>query len=101
MERLRRLMAIASGLPELMPARRVTCLGPTHDAIIVGIGTALADDPDLTCRLPGLNHVSPIRIVIDSQLRLPQSHKLVSSARQHSRRGFVTSKNSDTNRTLH
>jgi diaminohydroxyphosphoribosylaminopyrimidine deaminase/5-amino-6-(5-phosphoribosylamino)uracil reductase len=73
-------------------------LRATHDAIIVGIGTALADDPDLTCRLPGLNHVSPIRIVIDSQLRLPQSHKLVTSARQHET-WVCTTKNSDTNRT--
>ena len=54
-----------------------------HDAIMVGIGTALADDPDLTCRLPGLAHASPIRIVVDSQLRLPMSHKLVTSAARH------------------
>ncbi|MBB2970465.1 diaminohydroxyphosphoribosylaminopyrimidine deaminase/5-amino-6-(5-phosphoribosylamino)uracil reductase [Mesorhizobium sp. RMAD-H1] len=50
------------------------------DAILVGIGTALADDPMLTCRLPGLEGRSPIRIVLDSDLRLPLSSALVLSA---------------------
>lgn len=53
-----------------------------HDAILIGIGTALADDPDLTCRLPGLEHHSPIRVVLDSRLRLPLTGKLVATARQ-------------------
>lgn len=51
-----------------------------HDAIMVGIGTALADDPDLTCRLPGLEARSPIRIVVDSRLRLPMTSRLVRTA---------------------
>ncbi|MBI1620415.1 bifunctional diaminohydroxyphosphoribosylaminopyrimidine deaminase/5-amino-6-(5-phosphoribosylamino)uracil reductase RibD [Aquamicrobium zhengzhouense] len=51
------------------------------DAILVGIGTALADDPELTCRLPGLAERSPIRIVLDRAMRLPLSSKLVRSAR--------------------
>ncbi|NQW00535.1 MAG: bifunctional diaminohydroxyphosphoribosylaminopyrimidine deaminase/5-amino-6-(5-phosphoribosylamino)uracil reductase RibD [Rhodospirillales bacterium] len=53
-----------------------------HDAILIGIGTALADDPDLTCRLPGLDGASPVRLVVDSQLRLPLTHKLVRTAVQ-------------------
>lgn len=52
------------------------------DAILVGIGTALADDPELTCRLPGLENRSPARIVLDARLRLPPSSKLARSARQ-------------------
>jgi diaminohydroxyphosphoribosylaminopyrimidine deaminase/5-amino-6-(5-phosphoribosylamino)uracil reductase len=52
-----------------------------HDAILIGVGTALADDPELTCRLPGLEDRSPLRIVLDSHLRLPVHSKLVQSAR--------------------
>lgn len=50
------------------------------DAILVGIGTALADDPELTCRLPGLEGRSPIRLVLDRELQLPLSSKLVGTA---------------------
>jgi diaminohydroxyphosphoribosylaminopyrimidine deaminase/5-amino-6-(5-phosphoribosylamino)uracil reductase len=47
------------------------------DAILVGIGTALADDPELTCRLPGMEGRSPLRIVLDRRAELPLSSKLV------------------------
>lgn len=50
------------------------------DAILVGIGTALADDPELTVRLPGMADRSPLRIVLDPQARLPLTSKLVRSA---------------------
>lgn len=52
-----------------------------HDAILVGIGTALADDPALTCRTPGLAGRSPVRIVLDGRLSLPVSAMLVRTAR--------------------
>lgn len=52
------------------------------DAIMIGIGTALADDPQLTCRLPGMAQRSPIRIVLDGAARLPLASRLVASARQ-------------------
>ncbi|MBT5497247.1 MAG: bifunctional diaminohydroxyphosphoribosylaminopyrimidine deaminase/5-amino-6-(5-phosphoribosylamino)uracil reductase RibD [Alphaproteobacteria bacterium] len=54
----------------------------THDAIVVGIGTALVDDPELTCRLPGLEEHSPVRVVIDTRLQLPLVSKLVRTARE-------------------
>ncbi len=50
------------------------------DAILVGIGTALADDPELTCRTPGLENLSPLRIVLDRRLDLPLRSKLVYTA---------------------
>lgn len=52
-----------------------------HDAILVGAATAAADDPELTCRLPGLAGHSPVRIVLDSQARLSPTSKLATSAR--------------------
>ena len=57
-------------------------LRATHDAILVGSGTAVADDPDLTCRLPGLAGRSPVRIVLDSKARLAPTSKLATTARQ-------------------
>lgn len=52
-----------------------------HDGVLVGIGTALADDPELTCRLPGMRAAGPVRIVADSRARLPVTSKLAASAR--------------------
>ena len=57
-------------------------LRATHDAVLVGTGTALADDPQLTCRLPGLEHRSPVRIVIDQNLRLPATLRLFTEVDQ-------------------
>ncbi|TWH01304.1 diaminohydroxyphosphoribosylaminopyrimidine deaminase [Mesorhizobium sp. J18] len=62
--------------------RQVHLMRAEADAILIGIGTALADDPELTCRLPGLEQRSPARIVLDRNLRLPLASKLVATARQ-------------------
>ena len=62
---------------------QVQMLRAESDAILVGIGTAISDDPELTCRLPSLEDRSPLRIVIDEQLRLPLGSKLVQTARKY------------------
>jgi len=62
--------------------QRVHLLRAQCDAILVGIGTVLADDPLLTCRLPEMEARSPVRVVLDRSLRIPPSSKLVHSARE-------------------
>jgi diaminohydroxyphosphoribosylaminopyrimidine deaminase/5-amino-6-(5-phosphoribosylamino)uracil reductase len=53
-----------------------------HDAVLVGIETALADDPELTVRLAGYNGRQPARVVLDSRQRLAPACKLVQTARE-------------------
>ncbi|MBP2569916.1 bifunctional diaminohydroxyphosphoribosylaminopyrimidine deaminase/5-amino-6-(5-phosphoribosylamino)uracil reductase RibD [Agrobacterium tumefaciens] len=52
------------------------------DCILVGIGTAIADDPELTVRVAGLEERSPVRIVLDRHFELPMTSKLVKTARE-------------------
>jgi diaminohydroxyphosphoribosylaminopyrimidine deaminase / 5-amino-6-(5-phosphoribosylamino)uracil reductase len=51
-----------------------------HDAVMIGSGTALADDPSLTCRLPGLEDRTPVRIVLDGRARLAPGSRLATGA---------------------
>jgi diaminohydroxyphosphoribosylaminopyrimidine deaminase / 5-amino-6-(5-phosphoribosylamino)uracil reductase len=51
-----------------------------YDAIATGIGTVLADDPLLTCRLPGMEDRSPVRVVFDRKGRLPPQSKLAKTS---------------------
>jgi diaminohydroxyphosphoribosylaminopyrimidine deaminase / 5-amino-6-(5-phosphoribosylamino)uracil reductase len=78
-------IAIASGESRWItgaPAReRAHLLRASHDAILVGTDTVIADNPELTCRLPGLAQHSPVRVALDRQLRIPLDAHLVAEAR--------------------
>lgn len=65
------------------PARRMThALRGRHDAVMAGIGTVLADDPELTCRIPGFRPTPVVRVIADSQLRTPPDSRLARAARE-------------------
>jgi diaminohydroxyphosphoribosylaminopyrimidine deaminase/5-amino-6-(5-phosphoribosylamino)uracil reductase len=53
-----------------------------YDAIMVGIGTAVADDPLLTVREAGLPRVPPARVIVDSELRIPDSSRLLQTVKE-------------------
>lgn len=61
--------------------RHVHLLRSQHDAILTGIGTVLADDPMLNCRLDGLP--SPVRVILDSQLRTPLNSQIAQTAKTY------------------
>ncbi len=63
------------------PARRMGhALRGRHDAVMVGVGTVLADNPDLTCRIPGFRSTPNVRVIADSHLRTPLTTRLAATA---------------------
>jgi diaminohydroxyphosphoribosylaminopyrimidine deaminase/5-amino-6-(5-phosphoribosylamino)uracil reductase len=70
---------IITGLPAFTA---VQAMRTTHDAVMIGIGTVLIDNPSLTVRLPGLEKYSPARIILDAAARMPIDSNLVQSAKQ-------------------
>jgi diaminohydroxyphosphoribosylaminopyrimidine deaminase/5-amino-6-(5-phosphoribosylamino)uracil reductase len=62
-------------------ARRIGhALRGGHDAVLVGVGTVLADNPDLTCRIPGFRPAPVIRVIADSHLRTSLTSRLATTA---------------------
>jgi diaminohydroxyphosphoribosylaminopyrimidine deaminase/5-amino-6-(5-phosphoribosylamino)uracil reductase len=62
---------------------RVHMMRAMHDAIMVGIGTARADDPLMTVRLPGMEDMKPLRVVLDYRLEISPRSRLASTARDY------------------
>jgi diaminohydroxyphosphoribosylaminopyrimidine deaminase / 5-amino-6-(5-phosphoribosylamino)uracil reductase len=71
---------------------RVFQLRAASDAILVGIGTVLSDNPQLSCRLPGMFERSPVRVVLDATLKLPLSTSVVATVRDTPTWVFTSSK---------
>ncbi len=65
------------------PARRLAhAMRGRHDAVMVGVGTVLADNPDLTCRIQGFRPTANVRVIADSHLRTSLTSRLMTTARQ-------------------
>ena len=71
---------------------RVFQMRAASDAIMVGIGTVLSDNPQLTCRLPGLFERAPVRVVLDAKLNLPLATSVVATVRETPTWVFTSSK---------
>jgi diaminohydroxyphosphoribosylaminopyrimidine deaminase/5-amino-6-(5-phosphoribosylamino)uracil reductase len=70
---------LISGLPAF---EAVQAMRTTFDVVMIGIGTVMTDDPNLTVRLPGLSARSPARVILDANARLPVGSRLVQSAKE-------------------
>jgi diaminohydroxyphosphoribosylaminopyrimidine deaminase/5-amino-6-(5-phosphoribosylamino)uracil reductase len=66
-----------------MADARVHMMRALSDAIMIGVGTARADDPLMTVRIPGMEDRKPLRVVLDARLDLSPRSRLAATAREH------------------
>jgi diaminohydroxyphosphoribosylaminopyrimidine deaminase/5-amino-6-(5-phosphoribosylamino)uracil reductase len=74
---------------------RVFQMRAMNDAIMVGIGTVLADNPALTARLPGMEGHSPVRVILDATLKVPLMASVVATVRETPTWVFASKKASE------
>ena len=73
---------------------KVHIMRSQYDAIAIGINTVLQDNPKLTCRLPGLENRSPVRVVFDSSLKIDINSDILKTASSY-KTWIITSENHD------
>ncbi len=74
---------------------RVFQMRAMSDAIMVGIGTVLADNPALSARLPGMEGHSPVRVVLDATLKVPLMASVIATVRETPTWVFTSKKASE------
>ena len=74
---------------------RVHFMRSIHDCILTGINTVIEDNPDLTCRIPGLESYSPARIVLDKNLKIPMSSNIIKNSNKYQTIIFYNSQNNN------
>ena len=62
---------------------RVHLMRSSHDCVITSSSTVIKDNPRLTCRIEGLNHRSPSRIILDNELKIHINSKIIKDANKH------------------
>ena len=63
--------------------RRVHLLRANHDCLLTSVKTIISDDPKLTCRIQGLRHKSPSRVILDKNLKIPTKSKIITDAKKY------------------
>ena len=63
---------------------RVHLMRSNHDCIITSVKTVIKDNPRLTCRIRGLENLSPSRIILDKKLNIPIKSNIVKTAKKYS-----------------
>ena len=59
---------------------RVHLMRSKHDAILTSVKTVIKDNPKLTCRINGLENTSPLRVILDKDLKIPIKSEIVKTA---------------------
>ena len=79
---------------------RVHLMRSNHDCILTSVNTVIADNPKLTCRIDGLENLSPSRIILDKKLKIPITSNIVKTANNYRTFIFFSKTNKKKIKTL-